>query len=112
VLILDEPTRGIDVGAKAEIYRIIADLAHDGIALLVISSELPEVIGLADRVFVMKEGRIAGELTRAQASEEKILTLAISDDLTTYTHATPEDSSDRADHAGRGHGHDGAPGRA
>jgi len=89
VLILDEPTRGIDVGAKAEIYRIIADLAHDGIALLVISSELPEVIGLADRVLVMKEGRIAGELTRAQASEEKILTLAISDDLTTHTHATP-----------------------
>jgi L-arabinose transport system ATP-binding protein len=82
VLILDEPTRGIDVGAKAEIYRIIADLARDGIALLVISSELPEVIGLADRVFVMKEGRIAGELTRAQTSEERILALAISDDLT------------------------------
>jgi ABC-type sugar transport system ATPase subunit len=85
VLILDEPTRGIDVGAKAEIYRIIADLAHDGIALLVISSELPEVIGLADRVFVMKEGRIAGELTRAQTSEERILALAISDDLTAPT---------------------------
>jgi L-arabinose transport system ATP-binding protein len=89
VLILDEPTRGIDVGAKAEIYRIIADLAHDGIALLVISSELPEVIGLADRVFVMKEGRIAGELTRAQASEEGILALAISDNLTAHGPTTP-----------------------
>ncbi len=89
VLILDEPTRGIDVGAKAEIYKIIADLARDGIALLVISSELPEVIGLADRVLVMKEGRIAGELTRKQASEERILTLAISDHLSTDAHATP-----------------------
>ena len=89
VLILDEPTRGIDVGAKAEIYKIIADLARDGIALLVISSELPEVIGLADRVLVMKEGRIAGELTRAQASEERILTLAISDHQSTDAHVTP-----------------------
>jgi L-arabinose transport system ATP-binding protein len=82
VLILDEPTRGIDVGAKAEIYRIIADLAHDGIALLVISSELPEVLGLADRIVVMQDGRVTGELPRAEATEEKILTLAISDDLT------------------------------
>jgi L-arabinose transport system ATP-binding protein len=81
VLILDEPTRGIDVGAKAEIYRIIADLAHDGIALLVISSDLPEVLGLADRIAVMKDGRVAGELSRAEATEEKILTFAISDDL-------------------------------
>jgi L-arabinose transport system ATP-binding protein len=81
VLILDEPTRGIDVGAKAEIYRIIADLAHDGIALLVISSELPEVLGLADRIIVIKDGHITGELTRAEATEEKILSLAISEDL-------------------------------
>ena len=81
VLILDEPTRGIDVGAKAEIYRIIADLASDGVALLVISSELPEVLGLADRVLVMKDGRIAGELGRAEATEEKILALAISEDV-------------------------------
>jgi ABC-type sugar transport system ATPase subunit len=83
VLILDEPTRGIDVGAKAEIYRIIADLAHDGIALLVISSDLPEVLGLADRIVVMQDGRVTGELPRSEATEEKILTLAISDDLTT-----------------------------
>ncbi|MEU9002415.1 sugar ABC transporter ATP-binding protein [Streptomyces sp. NPDC048551] len=81
VLILDEPTRGIDIGAKAEIYRIIADLAREGVALLVISSELPEVLGLADRVVVMQNGRITGELDRARATEEAILNLAMADDL-------------------------------
>ncbi|MCC9308576.1 sugar ABC transporter ATP-binding protein [Kitasatospora sp. RB6PN24] len=81
VLILDEPTRGIDVGAKAEIYQIIADLAREGVALLVISSELPELLGLADRVVVMQNGRITGELDRAEASEERILALAMADDL-------------------------------
>ncbi|MEV0535411.1 sugar ABC transporter ATP-binding protein [Kitasatospora sp. NPDC050463] len=83
VLILDEPTRGIDVGAKAEIYQIIADLAAEGVAVLVISSELPEVLGLADRVLVMQNGHITGELSRAEASEEAILNLAMADDLTT-----------------------------
>ncbi|OIJ93613.1 sugar ABC transporter ATP-binding protein [Streptomyces colonosanans] len=82
VLILDEPTRGVDVGAKAEIYHIIADLAKQGVALLVISSELPEVLGLADRVVVMQNGRVTGELGRAEASEEAILNLAMADDLT------------------------------
>ncbi len=81
VLILDEPTRGIDVGAKAEIYRTIAELAEGGLALLVISSELPEVLGLGDRIIVMKEGRIAGELPRGEATEEKVLALALSDEL-------------------------------
>lgn len=81
VLILDEPTRGIDVGAKAEIYRIIAELAEQGVALLVISSELPEVLGLADRIVVMQNGRVTGELARAEASEEAILNLAMADDL-------------------------------
>ncbi|MFI9273645.1 sugar ABC transporter ATP-binding protein [Kitasatospora sp. NPDC052896] len=81
VLILDEPTRGIDVGAKAEIYQIIADLAKEGVALLVISSELPEVLGLSDRVVVMQNGRITGELSRAEATEERILALAMADDL-------------------------------
>ncbi|MFB6634400.1 sugar ABC transporter ATP-binding protein [Streptomyces sp. NPDC056362] len=81
VLILDEPTRGIDIGAKAEIYRIIADLAQDGVALLVISSELPEVLGLADRIVVMQGGRVTGELDRAEATEEAILNLAMADDL-------------------------------
>ncbi|MGO4632091.1 sugar ABC transporter ATP-binding protein [Streptomyces sp. 2RAF24] len=83
LLILDEPTRGIDIGAKAEIYQIIADLARSGVALLVISSELPEVLGLADRVAVMQNGRITGELSRAEATEEAILSLAMADDLST-----------------------------
>jgi len=81
VLILDEPTRGVDVGAKAEIYQIIADLATAGTAVLVISSELPEVLGLADRILVMQNGRVTGELERSEASEEKILALAMADDL-------------------------------
>ncbi|MFG2819574.1 sugar ABC transporter ATP-binding protein [Kitasatospora sp. NPDC048365] len=81
VLILDEPTRGIDVGAKAEIYQIIADLAREGVAILVISSELPEVLGLADRIVVMQNGRITGALDRDQATEEAVLQLAMADDL-------------------------------
>jgi L-arabinose transport system ATP-binding protein len=82
VLILDEPTRGIDVGAKAEIYHLIDDLARSGVAVLVISSELPEVLGLADRIVVMQSGRVTGELDRANASEEAILELAMAEDLT------------------------------
>jgi L-arabinose transport system ATP-binding protein len=83
VLILDEPTRGIDVGAKAEIYSIINDLAAQGVAMLVISSELPEVLGIADRIVVMQGGRVSGELAREDATEERILTLAIRDHLST-----------------------------
>jgi len=79
VLILDEPTRGVDVGAKAEIYSIINELADDGLALLLISSELLEILGLADRIVVMQAGRISGELSRAQATEERVLALAIAD---------------------------------
>ncbi|WP_241002300.1 sugar ABC transporter ATP-binding protein [Streptomyces sp. CB01881] len=85
LLILDEPTRGIDVGAKAEIYRIIADLAEEGVALLVISSELPEILGLADRIVVMQGGRITGELGRDDATEEAVLQLAMADDITGTT---------------------------
>ncbi|AZI57061.1 sugar ABC transporter ATP-binding protein [Nakamurella antarctica] len=77
VLILDEPTRGVDVGAKAEIYAVIDQLANDGMAILVISSELPEVLGLADRILVMQGGRIVGELDHTQASEEAVLSLAL-----------------------------------
>jgi len=76
VLILDEPTRGIDVGSKSEIYRLIRDLANAGVAVIMISSEMEEIIGLADRVLVMHEGRITGELDRAEATEEKIMDLA------------------------------------
>jgi len=82
VLILDEPTRGVDVGAKAEIYRLIAELAGEGIALLVISSEMPELLGLADRILVMAGGRVVAQLAREQASEERILSLAMADNLT------------------------------
>jgi ribose transport system ATP-binding protein/rhamnose transport system ATP-binding protein len=79
VLILDEPTRGIDVGAKAEIYRIMRELADSGVAILMISSELTEVIGMADRVIVMREGRVTGELKGREATEESIMHLATSE---------------------------------
>jgi L-arabinose transport system ATP-binding protein len=80
--VLDEPTRGVDVGAKAEIYSIINELAADGLALVVISSELPELLGLADRIVVMQAGRVTGELSRAEATEEGVLALAMADHLT------------------------------
>jgi len=76
VLILDEPTRGVDVGAKSEIYKIINDLATQGVTIIVISSELPEVIGVCDRVVVMREGHITGEVTGDDVNQEKIMTLA------------------------------------
>jgi ABC-type sugar transport system ATPase subunit len=76
VIIMDEPTRGVDVGAKAEIYRIMRELAAKGLAVLMISSEMPEVIGLADRVFVMREGVITGELDAGQIDEQRIIQLA------------------------------------
>ncbi|MEU1508307.1 multiple monosaccharide ABC transporter ATP-binding protein [Kitasatospora sp. NPDC005748] len=75
VLILDEPTRGIDVGAKAEIYTVIAELATQGKAVLVISSELPELLGLCDRIYTMAEGRITGEVARADATQESLMRL-------------------------------------
>jgi ribose transport system ATP-binding protein len=76
VLLLDEPTRGIDVGAKQEIYGLIRTLAGDGLAIVMVSSELPELLLLADRILVMSEGRKAGELARAAANEEAIMHLA------------------------------------
>jgi ribose transport system ATP-binding protein len=76
ILIFDEPTRGIDVGAKVEIYKLMNDLAAQGTAILMVSSELPEILGMADRIIVLHEGHIAGELSRAEASQEKILELA------------------------------------
>lgn len=81
VLILDEPTRGIDVGAKAEIYHLIDDLANEGLAIMFISSELPEILGLSDRIYVMQNGRITGELPGASATEEAVLELAMVDNL-------------------------------
>lgn len=73
ILILDEPTRGIDVGAKYEIYTIINQLASDGKGILVISSELPEILGICDRVYVMNEGRITGEVSKEEATQERIM---------------------------------------
>jgi D-xylose transport system ATP-binding protein len=76
VLIMDDPTRGIDVGAKYEIYKLMNDLAEQGIAIIMISSELEEVLGMSDRVMVMHEGRSAGMLDIADATEERIMALA------------------------------------
>jgi ABC-type sugar transport system ATPase subunit len=78
VLILDEPTRGIDVGAKVEIYNIMNRLVDEGVCIIMISSELPEILGMSDRIIVMSEGRITGELTSAEATQEKIMQLSIS----------------------------------
>jgi len=86
VLIVDEPTRGVDVGAKAEVHEILRGLARDGVAVVMISSELPEVIGASDRVLVMHEGRIRGCLDAAEASEERIMLLATGQD-TAAAHA-------------------------
>jgi len=77
LLILDEPTQGIDVGAKAEIHRLMGELAAAGMAILMISSELPEILGMSDRIIVMRAGAIAGMLDRAEATQEKILSLAL-----------------------------------
>ena len=73
VLILDEPTRGIDVGAKFEIYCIMNDLVAQGKSVIMISSEMPEILGMCDRVYVMNEGRIVAEMDIADASQEKIM---------------------------------------
>lgn len=76
VLILDEPTRGIDVGAKAEVHRIVSDLAAGGLAIILISSELPEVLAMADRVMVLHEGHVTGTFTRAEATQERVMLAA------------------------------------
>ena len=79
VLILDEPTRGIDIGAKYEIYNIMNKLILDGVSIIMISSELPEIIGMSDRVLVMHEGKITGELNKNELSQEAIMRFAIGD---------------------------------
>ena len=76
VLILDEPTRGIDVGAKAEVHAIMSELARQGLGIIMISSEMPEILGMSDRIVVMHEGRIAGMLDREEATQEKIMAYA------------------------------------
>ncbi len=81
VLILDEPTRGIDVGAKAEIYRLVDQLAGEGLGIMFISSELTEILGMSDRIYVMQSGRITGELPGPGATEEQVLNLAMAEHL-------------------------------
>jgi inositol transport system ATP-binding protein len=76
ILILDEPTRGIDVGAKAEIHRLVVEMARNGAAVIMISSEMPEVLGMSDRIMVMHEGRVTGFLDRAEATQIKVMELA------------------------------------
>jgi len=81
ILILDEPTRGIDVGAKSEIYAIINKLADEGKSIIFISSELPEILGVCDRVYVMNKGEIVGELSRKEASQESIMKCIMKSDM-------------------------------
>jgi inositol transport system ATP-binding protein len=81
VFILDEPTRGIDVGAKSEIHRLMCSLAQKGLCIIMISSELPEILGMSDRILVMHEGRLQGEISRQEATQEKVMTLATGGNL-------------------------------
>ena len=80
ILMIDEPTRGIDVGAKSEIHRLMSQLAQQGKAIIMVSSELPEVLGMSDRILVMHEGRISGELSRAEANQERVMFYATGGD--------------------------------
>ena len=76
-IIFDEPTRGVDIGAKMEIYGVINSVAQAGVAVIVISSEMPEIIGLCDRVIVMNKGRVTGELKKEELSENNLIKLAM-----------------------------------
>jgi len=76
VMIFDEPTRGIDVGAKQEIYELMNELAARGVAMIMITSELPELLAMSDRILVMHAGRVAGELSREEATQERVMHLA------------------------------------
>ena len=90
VLILDEPTRGIDVGAKAEVHALIARLAEQGVAILMISSELPEILGMSHRILVMRGGRIVADIPRQEATEESIMAAATGQAIATQPLPRPE----------------------
>jgi inositol transport system ATP-binding protein len=75
VLIVDEPTRGIDVGAKVEVHNLLYEMAQNGIAIIAISSELPEVLAISDRIVTMREGRVTGQIDRKDASEERLMAM-------------------------------------
>ena len=89
VLLIDEPTRGIDVGAKSEIHRLMSLLARQGKAIIMVSSELPEVLGMSDRILVMHEGRISGELSREEANQESVMHLATGGDGVVASEGNP-----------------------
>ena len=91
VLMIDEPTRGIDVGAKSEIHRLMSMLAQEGKAIIMVSSELPEVLGMSDRILVMHEGRISGELSREEANQESVMHLATGGDEVAASEGNPND---------------------
>ena len=77
MLLLDEPTRGVDVGAKVEIYEVINGLTEKGLAVILVSSELPELIGMSDRIVMMRDGRVMGEFSRAEATQERLIAAAL-----------------------------------
>ena len=89
VLMIDEPTRGIDVGAKSEIHRLMSMLAQEGKAIIMVSSELPEVLGMSDRILVMHEGRVSGELSREEANQESVMQLATGGDEVAVNEGNP-----------------------
>ena len=76
VIILDEPTKGIDIGSKAAVHEFMSELVDSGLSVIMVSSELPEILGMSDRILVMNEGLIVGELSRAEATPEKVVSLA------------------------------------
>ena len=92
VLILDEPTRGIDVGAKAEVHAVMARLAEQGVGILMISSELPEVLGMSDCILVMHEGRVTGGFTREESTKERVM-LAATGTVVSLANGPPEGPS-------------------
>jgi putative multiple sugar transport system ATP-binding protein len=95
VLILDEPTRGIDVGAKYEIYTVINDLAAQGKAIIFISSELPEILGMCDRIYTLAEGHLTGEVPRAEASQELLMRYMTGTAPSASTDSQPETGAQR-----------------
>jgi rhamnose transport system ATP-binding protein len=106
LLILDEPTQGIDVGAKAEVHRLMVELAERGLAVLMISSDLPEVLGMSDRVAVMRQGTLAGVLARSEATPETVMALALGtgtpESATASSAAPASEGRSAAAEAGRG----------
>jgi rhamnose transport system ATP-binding protein len=97
VLLLDEPTQGVDVGAKAEIHGLMQELVEQGLAILMISSELPEILGMSDRIVVMREGTIRGILDRSEASQARILALALGDAAVHDAPSSPGDNASQQD---------------